>query len=123
METPPVSAAVPRQRGFWPVVTWGLLGAGWLTFLLVQGHAARLAEWYGPCPDVCDALGRDAFVRRRTLPYFTLVVLLDGLAAVSLAAGSRSGWPLAIKVLAAVLLVPSMGLHGLVWLVCALIVV
>ena len=102
---------------FWPFVTLGLVAAGWLTFLLVQGYSDRLMAAYGPCEDVCDSLGRAAFVNRRTQPYYTLMVALDGLAAVSLIAGSRPGWPRAVKVVAVVLLVPSAGLHVLLWLI------
>jgi hypothetical protein len=101
----------------WPVVALGLVAASWAAFLLTMEYADRLQERWGPAPDVVDALGRDAYVSRHTLPYLTAIVALDGAAALALIARSRRGWPLAIKVLAGVLLVPTAGLHGLAWLI------
>jgi hypothetical protein len=85
-------------------------------FLLTQGYAERLSEEYGPAPDVVDALGRDAYVGRNTLPSLTAVLVLDGLAILALSVGSRPGWPRAVRVLGVVLLVPSVPWHALAWL-------
>lgn len=88
--------------------------------LFVGQYAHRLREQWGPAPDVVDALGRDNFVCRHTLPYVTAVIVADVAAAVCLLPRTRWGWPLVVKVVVAVLLVPSCGLHGLGWLVTAL---
>ena len=61
----------------WPIVTLGLLVAGWVTFLLATGYTARSVERRGPAPDVVDALGRDAYISRHTLAYYSVVMLLD----------------------------------------------
>jgi hypothetical protein len=116
----PDPAPGPGGSARWPVVALGLAAAAWAAFLLTGQYADRLRERWGPAPDVVDALGRDSYVSRLTLPYLTLVAALDVAAAVCLLARSRRGWPLAVKVLAGVLLVPSCGLHGLVWLVAGL---
>ena len=120
MVEPYVAAPDLAGSARWPLATLGLVAAGWVVFLLAQGYADRLRERWGPAPDVVDALGRDAFVGERTLAYFTAAVVLDAAAAVSLLARSRRWWPLAVKVVAGILLVPSAGLHGLVWLVVGL---
>ena len=104
----------------WPLIAAGLVAAGWLVFVATQLYADLLRQQWGPAPDVMDALGRDGYVCARTLPYLSAVMALDAGAAVALVVRSRRGWPLAVKVLAGVLLVPSAGLHGLVWLVCGL---
>jgi hypothetical protein len=102
----------------WPLATLILVTAAWLVFLLALGYTGRLQDQWGPAPDVWDALVRDAYVGRRTVPIFTVALLLDLAAAMSLGAGSYRGWPLAVKVLAGALLVPSAALHCLVWCVC-----
>jgi hypothetical protein len=89
----------------------------WLTYLLTGQYADRLQEMWGPTPDVVDALGRDRFVSRHTLPYLTAVVVLDGVAVICLLVRNRRRWPM---VLAAILLVPGCGLHGLAWFVTGL---
>ncbi|MFO0826298.1 MAG: hypothetical protein U0792_24800 [Gemmataceae bacterium] len=117
MDTPPPPTPDRWGGKLWPLVTLGLVGGAWLTFLFVLDYTERLMEAYGPCEDVCDSLGRAAFVNRRTQPYYTLIVFLDALAVVSLAFHSRPGWPRVLKVVAVVLLVPSAGFHGLLWVV------
>jgi hypothetical protein len=98
----------------------GLLAAGWLTFFLTREYAFRLAERYGPAPEVVDALQRDAYICRNILSYYSVAVLLDVLAVATLAPRSRRGWSRVLKVLAVVLLVPTVFLHGLAWLVAGL---
>jgi hypothetical protein len=117
METPVHPGTSRRGTELWSVATLGLLAAGWVTFFLTQGYAFSLAERYGPAPDVVDALGRDAYIDSRTLPYYSVMMLLDVAAVLTLAAPSRAGWPRVLKILAAVLLAPTVLLHGLVWLV------
>src|SRR5262245_31339220 len=73
----------------WQTATLALLVAGWVTFILTREYVSRLEEQYGPAPDVVDALKRDAYVGRRALPYFSVAVLLDVLAALTLAARGR----------------------------------
>jgi hypothetical protein len=113
MELIPDAGNGHRGSVLWPVVSLGLLAAAWGAFLLTQGYAARLAKRWGPAPEVVDALGRDAYVSRRIIPYLMLVLFLDLIAAGSLAVASRHGWPRVLKVLAVVLLVPTIPLHGL----------
>jgi hypothetical protein len=117
MEMPSGPHSFPRGAGLWPAAPLGLLAAGWLAFFLTWGYTFRLGEWYGPAPEVVDALKRDTYIARRILPYYSVAVLLDVLAVLTLAARSRPGWPRVLKVLAAVLLVPTVPLHGLAWLV------
>jgi hypothetical protein len=117
METPADPESSRRAAGLWSVATLGLLAAGWATFFLTQAYAFRLMERYGPAPDVVDALGRDAYIDRRTLPYYSVMILLDLAAVLTLAAPSRAGWPRILKILAAVVLAPTVLLHGLVWVV------
>ena len=112
MELIPDAGNGHRGSVLWPVVSLGLLAAAWGTFLLTQGYAARLAKRWEPAPEVVDALGRDAYVCKRTLPYLSLVLLFDLIAAGSLAVASRRGWPRVLKVLAVVLLVPTFPCTG-----------
>jgi hypothetical protein len=100
----------------WPVITLGLLATAWLTFFLTLGYANRLAERWGPAPDVVDALALHSYVGGRTWPYYSATLFLDLLAIGSLTARSRRGWPRALKVMVGVLLVPSVFVHGLAWL-------
>lgn len=97
----------------WPLVALGLLAAGWVGFLMTAGYAGRLEEEWGPAPDVVDSLAQGAYVWRHTHAYFTAVVVLDWAALVALLPRTRRGWPLAVKVLAGVLWLPSAGLHVL----------
>jgi hypothetical protein len=106
--------------GLWSVATLVLLAAAWATFFLTQRYASHLAERYGPAPDVVDALGRDAYIGRRTLPYYSVMVMLDVIAFLTLIASSRAGWPWALKLMVGALLVPTVLLHGLVWAVTVL---
>lgn len=100
------------------LVTLGLVAAAWAAFLLAHGYADQLREQWGPAPEVPDALRCDIYVARHILPWFSAAVMLDMAAALSMGVRSRRGWPLALKVAAGLLLVPSAGFHGLVWLVC-----
>jgi len=52
-----------------------------------------------------------ALLRRKKLA----TVLLDMLAAFTLAVRSRAGWPRILKAVAALLLMPTVALHGLAW--------
>ncbi len=117
METPSDPGSDLRGARLWPVATLGLLASGWVAFLLTQWYAMRLAAQYGPAPDVVDAFRRDAYICSRTLPYYSVTMVIDILAVATLAARSRPGWPRVLKVVAAVLLVPTFLLHWLVLLV------
>jgi hypothetical protein len=120
METPPDPGNGHGGSAVWPVVALGLLGTGWAAFFLTLGYAARLADGWGPAPEVFDALARDADIARHALPCYSALLFLDVLAVGSLAAPSRPGWPRALKVLVAVLLVPTVLLHGWAWMVTCL---
>lgn len=109
-----------RGAGLWSFATLGLLAAGWVAFFLTQGYTFQLAERYGPVPDVVDALGRDAYIGSRTLSYYSVMMLLDAAAVLTLAVPSRAGWRRVLKIVAAVLLAPTILVHGLVWLVTGL---
>jgi hypothetical protein len=52
----------------WSVATLGLMAAAWATFFLTRVYAFQLAARYGRATDVVDALGRDTYVGRGTLP-------------------------------------------------------
>jgi hypothetical protein len=114
----PVCGAPGSTR--WPVAALGLLALGWAAYLVADAYTRRLAEQWGPAPDVVDVLIRAPHVARRALPCHLVAVLLDAAAGLVLLARSRWGWPLAVKVVTGVLLVPSAGLHGLVFLACGL---
>ena len=116
----PESRRAPGGSVLWPLASLGLLAGGWLVYLLTMRYADQLRDQWGPAPDVFEALGRDAYVCKHTWSYLLLVVGLDGAAAMSLSVRSRWGWPLALKVLVALLLVPSAVLHGLALLICGL---
>ncbi len=107
----------PGGGARWPAVSLVLAAAAWWMYFLIVQYADRLRDMWGPAPDVVDALGRDSFVGRHTLPYVTVVVALDVVAAACLFVRIRRGWPLAVKVLACAILVPSCGVHGLAWFV------
>lgn len=109
-------------RALWPVATLALQLASWTSFILTQGYGDHLVERWGPAPDVVDALNRDAYVSRCTLPYYSAVLLLDGAAALTLAVRSHRGWSFGLKILTGVLLLPTAALHGLVWLLCVFFV-
>ena len=115
----PLPDAVNDYRGsrMWPVIALGLLAAAWVMYFLIMGYSARLSERWGPAPDVVDALQRDGYGARHILPYLSVVLLLDMLVLGALAPQSRPGWPRVLKVLVAVLLVPTALFHGLAWLV------
>jgi len=116
----PESRRAPGGSVLWPLVSLALLAAGWLVFRLTTAYEDRLRDQWGPAPDICDALGRDAYNNNCIWWYILLVVGLDGAAAVTLSVRARWGWPLATKVFVALLLVPSALLHGLALLVCGL---
>lgn len=116
METPADPGYVPRGSGKWTAIALGLLTAGWVAYFLIERYSLRLAEKWGPAPDVVDALGRDAYISRHTLPWYTAMLVLDALAVAVLFTPSRPGWPRVIKVVVALLLVPTALLHGLAWL-------
>ncbi len=101
----------------WPVIALGLLTIGWVAYFLIMGYADRLGDRWGPAPDVVDALQRGEYIARHTLPYHSVVLFLDMLALGALVPQSRPGWPRVLKVLVAVLLVPTALFHGLAWLV------
>lgn len=63
---------------------------------------------------------RDGYVCRRTLPWLSVILLFDLLAAASLLPQVRSGLPFALKVLLAVLVIPTALFHGFLWLITAL---
>jgi hypothetical protein len=109
--------ATPEGSARWPLVALMLVAVSWAAFLLIGQYAERLQDRWGPAPDVVDALGRNAYVSRHTLPYVTAMLGLDVVAAFAILARSRKGWPLVIKVLAGVLLVPTAGLHLLTLLI------
>ncbi len=102
-----------RGSRMWPVIALGLLAAAWVTYYLIMCYGTRLAERWGPAPDVVDALQRDGYVSRRILPYLMVVMLLDMLALGALVPQSRAVWPRVLKVLIAVLLVPTALFHCL----------
>jgi hypothetical protein len=102
--------------GRWPIAGLGFLAVAWGMFLLTQSYADRLAEKYGPTPDVWDALDLAAHIGRNTLPSYTAVLVLDGLAILALIVPTRAGGPRVVRVLALVLLVPSVPVHALRWL-------
>jgi hypothetical protein len=117
-----VSEAAPelddqhRDWSVWPFLTVALLTTGWATFYLSVLYTSTLVERWGPAPDVVDALGRDAYVGRKTFPFFSIALLFDLLTVGSLVAPSRSGWHRALKILVAIVLLPTFLLHGLLWL-------
>lgn len=115
---------VHHARGgsvIWPLTSFGLLAAGWLVYLLLMDYADRLREEWGPAPDVCEALGREAYACKHIWRYLLLVVGLDGAAAMTLSVRTRWGWPHAAKVFVALLMIPSAMLHGLAFLICGLL--
>jgi hypothetical protein len=99
-----------------PVVALGLLAAGWAAFLVADRYTRRLTEHWGPAPDVVDVLNRARFVGRRILPYYAAAVLLDAGAGLAFLARSRRGWPVVIKAVTGIVLVPTAWLHGLAFL-------
>jgi hypothetical protein len=107
----------PQVNLRWSIVSVVLLATGWLAFSISMKYGAYLADQFGPCPDVYDALVCAAYVGRRALPWFSLAVLLDGLAI--LACGIAS-WPPRLWFLELLFLVAavlSCCIHGFV---CAL---
>ena len=105
------------RSGGWPLVVVVILCISWLTFYLTNRYAAVLVEQYGPCPDVCDALGRDCFVSKRTFRWYCVVMLLDGLVVLSLIPSRRTRISRHVWMITTIAVVPSFLLHGLIWLV------
>lgn len=116
MEVPETTPGRAGSR-VWPAVALGLVAAAWAAFVLTLRYVGRLEGAWGPAPDVVDSLGRAAYISRRTLGYYTLVLALDAAAAAALVHRSRPGWPRVAKWAAASVLLPSAGLHGLAWLI------
>lgn len=106
-----VGPSLPRRSDFWSVVPLALAAASWVAYFLVADYANRLRERFGPTPDVFEALGCDTYVSKRILPWLLGVILLDVMAVVSAFVPSRPGWPIAIKVLGVIVLVPTFCLH------------
>lgn len=97
----------------WPAIALGFLVAGWVAFLLTLDYDARMRARWGPIPDVVDALGQGRYIGQRTIPFLFATLFLDLLAACSLTYPSRPGWARVLKVVVAMLLVPTALVHGL----------
>jgi hypothetical protein len=108
-----------RLPVFRSVITLSLLVAGWLGFFVTMEYRSRLEEGYGPRPDVYDALVCAAFVGRRTLPWFSGVVILDFSALLVATFPRQPGRLRMLQVFEILLIVPSGCIHGLSWAVTA----
>ncbi len=106
---PVVPEHSPVRTGFF------LLGVAWAAWLLGLARGAWINSYFvGPGYDVSDSLGRAGYVADRLLAFDAAALVAGVAAGVALTGASRtSGW----AVLAWVLLVPSVMLHGLVFLV------
>jgi hypothetical protein len=107
-----------RPKPVLPLVAFALLLAAWGSSYLGQHHGSQLdLSRFGPCEDVCESLGRDGYVARFQLPYFTAAVLLDGLAVLALGAAGMAGQFRVIGGLVALASVPTIAWHLLGWFV------
>jgi hypothetical protein len=107
-----------RPKLVLPLLALALLLAAWGVSCLGQYRASQLdLSRFGPCEDVCEALGRDGYVAKFLLPYFTAAVLIDGLAVLGLCAAAAAGQFRVVGALVAVLCLPTIAWHGFGWLV------
>jgi hypothetical protein len=118
MKTNPDSIDAGSAR--WPLIALTLVIAAWIATWLIGEYGDLLREQWGPAPDVVDALGRDSVIGRKILPFYTGVLVIDAAALACLIPCARRGWPMAVKVLAAVLCIPSCALHGLAWFITSI---
>jgi hypothetical protein len=105
---------IRRPKPVLPLIAFALLLTAWGIFCL-GAHQASLLDLsqFGPCEDVCESLGRDGYVARFQLPYFTGAVVFDCLAVIARVAAGVARQFRVLGVLAAVLCVPTVALHGL----------
>jgi hypothetical protein len=101
-----------------PVIALGMLLAAWGAVCLGRYRADHLdLSRFGRCEEVFEALARDTYVLQFQFPYITTAVLFDGLAVAALFAARAARQFRVLGVLVAVLCVPTVACHALMWYV------